>query len=62
MNNDIITEEQWKEVEKHAREYQNLYMATPFGCMGAMAIARLLSRYEKGERTEDLYKRMKDIR
>lgn len=58
----MITEEQWKEAERHAREYQNLYMATPFGCTGAMIIARLLRRYEDGERTEDLYERMIEIK
>lgn len=57
----MITEEQWQEAERHAKEYQNLYMMTPTGMIGAVIISALLRRYNNGERTEDLYERMMEI-
>ena len=56
---ETITQEEWDEAVKRTqellKEYQNLGF---IGSFGQAHLLSLLNRYERGERTEDLYESM----
>ena len=58
---ETITQEEWDEAVKRTqellKEYQNLGF---IGSFGQAHLLSLLNRYERGERTEDLYESMRN--
>lgn len=51
-----------KKAYKHAKEYFSMYLELgSSGVLGARVISQLLQRYERGEKTYNLYKEMINI-
>jgi len=58
---DDVTQEQWDEAVKDAKEVLEMYKEIPSGIFGAMNISEVLARYDRGERTKELYEDLKSI-
>lgn len=56
-----ISAEDWKKAYGHAQTFLTLYEFTPYGAFGASLIRGLITRYDNGERTEELYLAMISI-
>lgn len=55
-------DKEMKKAYKHAKEYFGLYLELgQSGILGARTISYMLQRYEKGEKTYQLYKDMMNI-
>jgi hypothetical protein len=56
-------EERWQQAIEHAREYLGYYKEIgPTGMFGATIIAHNISRYENGERSQDLLDELEGIK
>ncbi len=55
-------DKEMKKAYKHAKEYFSMYLELgSSGVLGARVISQLLQRYERGEKTYNLYKEMISI-
>ena len=53
-----ITDEEWEKAVEHVEEMRNMAVFIPTGFFYIQGCNGLLARYERGERTEELYKEM----
>ncbi|MEK3673549.1 hypothetical protein [Paenibacillus sp. FSL R10-2771] len=56
-----MEEERWSTAIDNARFMLEEYKKIPYGAFGAMNIANVIARYDRGERTEDLLEELEAI-
>lgn len=56
-----MEEERWSEAIDNARFMLGEYKKIPYGAFGAMNIANMIARYDRGERTEELLEELEAI-
>lgn len=56
-----ISEEEFEKMYKRAKEYYEDYLGITFGFLGANYIRGLMTRYENGERSKELYELLKGV-
>ena len=59
-----INEEEWQKLKNTVLEYRSLYalyLTSPFEMFALLHIDELLERYNKGERTQELFELMQEV-
>lgn len=56
-----MSEERWEEAVKHARTMLEIYKEIPTGIFGATLIAKAITRYEDGEKTNELLEELESF-
>ena len=52
------TAQEWEEAVENVRSVRHLYLTIPAGIFGATFLQSLLTRYEEGDRSQDLFESM----